>query len=100
MSMEDQLREALRRRDPSVGFAERVAARAESGGRAEPGHSFRWLRAVSAMAVIAPALFTSTSLWQRTREERAGRQAVMALRIASEKLNQARSQVLRQTESQ
>ena len=100
MNMEDQLREVLRRRDPSVGFAERVAARAHSGRRIAPVRGFRWLRATSALALTAAAVFTASSLWQRTQEERAGRQAVMALRIASEKLNQARSKVLRHAESQ
>jgi hypothetical protein len=83
-----------------MGFAERVAARAQSGRRAESVRRFRWLWAVSTLALAATAVLTATSLWQHTQEERAGRQAVLALRIASEKLNQARSKVLRHTESQ
>lgn len=100
MNMEDQLREALRRRNPSVGFAERVAARAQSGRRAQPVRSFPGLWAASALALAAVVVFTASSLWQRTQEERAGRQAVLALRIASEKLNQTRSKVLRHTENE
>jgi hypothetical protein len=100
MNMEDQLREALRRRNPSVGFAERVAARAQSGRRTQAVRGFRGLWAVSALALAATVVFTASSLWQRTQEERAGRQAVLALRIASEKLNHARSKVLRHTENQ
>ncbi len=62
---------------------------------------FRGLWAASAVALTAMVLVsTATSLWQHTREERAGRQAVLALRIASEKLSQARSEVLRHAENQ
>jgi hypothetical protein len=100
MSMEDQLQQALRRRDPSMGFAERVAARAQSGRRAKPVRGFRWLWRTSALALAAAVVFTSTALWQRTQEERAGRQAVLALRIASEKLNHTRSKALRRWETQ
>jgi hypothetical protein len=101
MNMEDQLREALKRRDPSLGFAERVAARAQSGRRADPLPRFRWLWPASAVALAAVVMFPTASLWQREqREERAGRQAVLALRIASERLNQTRTKVLRHVENQ
>ena len=100
MNMEDQLREALRRRDPSVGFAERVTSRAQSGRRAQPARGFRMLWAASSLALAVAVVLTASSLWQRTQEERAGRQAVLALRIASEKLNQVRSKVLGHTENQ
>jgi len=100
MNMEDQLRETLRRRDPTVGFAERVAARAQSGHRAKPVRRLRGLWAASVLALAAAVVLTATSLWQRAQEERAGRQAVLALRIASEKLSQARSKVLWRTENQ
>ncbi len=87
MSMEDQLREALRRRNPSAGFAERVAARAQSGRRAQPVRTFPGLWAASALALAAVVVFTVSSLWQRTQEERAGRRAeCWPYRIASEKL--------------
>jgi hypothetical protein len=100
MNIEDQLRETLRRREPSVGFAERVAARAQSGRRAKPMRRFSGLWAARVLALAAGMVFAATLLWQRTQEERAGRQAVLALRIASEKLNQARSKVLWRTENQ
>jgi hypothetical protein len=100
MNMEDQLKAALQRREPSVGFAERVAARAQFGRRAEPMRGFRGMWAASALALAAVVVFTASSLWQRAQEERAGRQAVLALRIASEKLNHVRSKVLRPTENQ
>jgi len=100
MNMEDQLREVLKRRDAPVGFAERVAARAQSGHRAKPVHRFRGLWAASVLVPVAAVVLTATSLWHRAQEERAGRQAVLALRIASEKLNQARSKVLWRTENQ
>jgi hypothetical protein len=94
--MEVQLRETLRRREPSEGFAERVAARARR--RDEPVGEFRWLWAGSAAALAVAAVFTAGSVWQQQhtrQEERAGQQAVLALRIASEKLNHTRNIVLR-----
>jgi hypothetical protein len=100
MNIEDQLREVLRRREPSAGFAERVAARAEPGRQREPVGMFGWRSATSALALAAVLVFTAGSLWQRTQEERAGHQAVLALRIASEKLNQTRSKALHHTEGQ
>jgi hypothetical protein len=45
-------------------------------------------------------MFAATLLWRRAQEERAGHEAVLALRIASEKLNQVRSEVLWHTENQ
>ena len=100
MNLEDQLREVLRRQEPSIGFAERVAARAQSGREPKPVRRFRLLWATTALAMATLVVFTASSLWQHKQEERAGRQAVLALRLASEKLNQVRSQALRHTENQ
>jgi hypothetical protein len=100
MNLEDQLRDALRRRNPSVGFAERVAARAHSGYRVDPVRRFRGLWTASAVVLAAVVMFAATLLWRRAQEERAGHEAVLALRIASEKLNQVRSEVLWHTENQ
>jgi hypothetical protein len=100
MNLEDQLRQTLQRKDPSPGFAERVAARAQSGRRLAPERPFLWLRMATAVTLAAAIAFTAGLAWQRSQEERAGRQAVLALRIASAKLNQVRSLALRHTESQ
>jgi len=93
MNLDDELRAALRRDSPSPGFAMRVVAKAQSSR--VPNASIRrlvWATALAAMLVIG---FTTTYEYRQMKAERAGRDAVMALRIASEKLNLARDRVLR-----
>ena len=93
MNLEDELRAALRREDPSLGFAKRVVARAQSS-RA-PRQSmlrFIWAMAIAAMLMIG---LTATYEVRQMKAERAGREAVIALRIASEKLNSVREKVVR-----
>jgi hypothetical protein len=107
MNLEDQLREALRRQDPPEGFAERVIQQAgPAAGREKvqfgerPRRRFRarlgfqgWWPAVS-VAAAAMLVFSVSLEYRRVQEERAGRQAVQALQIASEKLNIVRDKVL------
>jgi hypothetical protein len=93
MNFEDELRAALRREDPSPGFANRVVARAQANPapkRAMP-RTF-WAAAIAAMLAIA---FTATFEYRQMKAERAARDAVVALRIAADKLNMTRDKVLR-----
>jgi len=93
MNLEDELRAALRREDPSLGFAKRVVARAQS--RRAPRKTmprFIWAVAIAAMLVIG---LTATYEVRQMKAERAGRDAVLALRIAADKLNSAREKVVR-----
>ena len=99
MNLEDELRAALRREDPSPGFAERVVARAGSSPapkRAipifQPVRIPRtvWAAAMAAMLVVG---FAATSEYRQMKAERAGRDAVIALRITAEKLNMTRDKV-------
>jgi len=93
MNLEDELRSALRRENPSPGFAERVVARAHSS--AKPTRAIPrmiWAMAVAAMLAIG---FTSTYEYRQMKAERASHDAVIALRIASEKLNLARERIVR-----
>ena len=97
MNLEDELRAALQRENPSVGFAERVIARAQHSHTPKasihrPIHRMIWAAALAAMLVIG---FTSTYEYRQMKAERASRDAVIALRIASEKLNLARDKALR-----
>ena len=92
-SLEDELRSALRRREPSPDFAERVLARvsAESVRRAprvsQPG--IRWV-----VALAAALLLTAGSLeYRHYRGERARDQVLLAVRIAGSKLNRAQKKV-------
>ena len=122
--LEDELRRALRRREPPPGFAERVLGRVrqEADARnpvstapgAQPARRIRWagwslfgprfrlgLAAVVAVLVLAVSL----SVWRRHREEQdriagaAARAQVMeALRITSAKLNRVRAKVAAATD--
>jgi len=93
MNLEDELRAALRREDPSPDFARRVVARAQSSAR--PARVFPrmvWAMALAALLVIG---FSAAYEYRQMQAERAGRDAVIALRIAADKLNIARERVVR-----
>ena len=83
MNLEDELRAALRREDPSPGFAqrvlaERIAARAKTNPVRKPWMPrMVWAAALAAMLVIG---FTAVSQYrQQQKAERAAGQAVLAL---------------------
>lgn len=86
---EDQLRETLRRRDPSPGFAERVIARANPPKRARPAWAIAAIAAMLAVGVFA------NHEYQQRRAEDAHRRAMLALSITAKKLNLFRDKVLR-----
>lgn len=96
MKLEDQLRDALRRQDPPAGFAERIIQQAGPARanlrQAQPKRRPRvWW---PAFAAAAAAVVLSLSVEYRHRqEEEAGREAIVALRIASQKLNSVRDKV-------
>jgi hypothetical protein len=93
MNLDDELRAALRREDPSPGFAHRVVARAQSSAKPTRAiHGMTWAVALAAMLLIG---FTSAYEYRQMKAEQASRDAVIALRIASEKLNLARDKALR-----
>jgi hypothetical protein len=97
MKLEDELRNALRRQDPPAGFAERVIqqagpARANFRPAQPKRRPYVWW---PAFAAAAAAVVFSLSVENRHRqEEEAGRQAIVALRIASQKLNAVREKVV------
>jgi hypothetical protein len=95
---DDDLRQALRRQDPPEGFAERVLAKA---GRLDAERQpARWYVAVAAAAVLAGMIVaagTGVRVYQwRTHQAdglRAKEDVMRALRVTSEKLGAARTQV-------
>jgi hypothetical protein len=94
MNIEDELRAALRREDPSPGFTQRVLAN-RMVARARPARrasTFRmiWAGALAAMLAIG---FTAMYEVRHRKAERAGHEAVLALRIAAEKLNMTRDKI-------
>ena len=101
MNLDDELRAALRREEPSPGFAQRVVTRAQSSPATKAAipifqpvrlPRMMWAAAMAAMLVIG---FAATSEYRQMKAERAAHEAVMALRIAANKLNMTRDKVLR-----
>jgi len=89
-SLDDELRSALRRREPSPDFAARVMARV-SAAPVRPARQ-PWVRWVAAMA--AALLLTVGGLEYREYQgERAKDQVLLAMRIAGSKLNKAQRKV-------
>jgi hypothetical protein len=90
MNLEDELRSALRRKEPSPEFTERVLARV--AGRPLRRASRPWVRWVAAMA--ASILLAAGAMGYRQYQgERARSQVLLALRIAGGKLNKAQKKV-------
>jgi hypothetical protein len=100
MQLEDELRKALQRQEPSPGFAERVAARLETPALKpniqvmRPRRRMFWAAAIAAMLALGAV---TASEYRRMRAEHQREQAVRALRITVEKLNLARTKVLEAT---
>jgi hypothetical protein len=93
MNLDEELRAALRREDPSPDFAKRVVARAKvSPARKSPMPRMIWAAAMAAMLAIG---FTAMFEYRQMKAERAGRDAVIALRITAEKLNMTRDKIHR-----
>jgi hypothetical protein len=92
MDLEDQLRSALKREDPSPDFAERVLARVSAAPvRRAPRPWIRWLAAVAAALLLAAGSLE----YRHYRGERAKDQVLLAVRIAGGKLAKAQKKVHR-----
>jgi hypothetical protein len=98
MNLDDELRAALRREDPAPDFtqrvlARRVVARAKATPQSnQPIFRIAWAAAIAALLIIG---LTATYEVRQMKAERASRDAVLALRIAADKLNSAREKVVR-----
>lgn len=98
MDLERDLRNALERKPAPAGFTARVMdALEQDGARPQPDPRFlgmRW-RAVAAAALLTVTLggWAAHQVQQRREAERAKEEVLFALRITSEKLNQARTQL-------
>lgn len=93
MNLDDELRSAMRREEPPLGFTQRVVARAQTKPVPKTG-MFRMIWAASIAAVLVIG-FTAVSEYRQVKAERAASQAVVALRITAAKLNKTRDKVLK-----
>jgi hypothetical protein len=102
MSLEHELRRALSRKDPPGGFDDRVLARVASGVTVRIGrHRRRWSRAALPLAASVMLAFGATYYVQQHRQareaeaqtERAARDVVLALQIASETVSEAQAKL-------
>ena len=89
MNLETELKAALRKQNPSPGFANRVVAAAVPRKRTP---MMVWAAAMAAMLMAGVAIHNE---YQHRRAERASEQVMLALRITSEKLNVARDRGLK-----
>ena len=93
--MEQELKNALRRKQPSADFAQRVMNEINRGLRTEDrGLRTHW-RAVAAALTLTAILggWTAHTIAERRAGERAKDEVLLALRITSAKVRYAQSQV-------
>jgi hypothetical protein len=94
MNFEDELRSALRRRDPSPDFTQRVLARVSAQPIRRERQPFsqpwaRWAAAIAAVLILAVGGLE----YRHYQGERAKDQVLLAVRIAGSKLNKAHKKV-------
>jgi hypothetical protein len=95
--LEEQLKNALRRRQPPEGFAPRIVARVGLGTREARRWLWfprlRWALVLLLCVAVFGGLVYRHARVERARGEVAKRQAIMALRIAGRKIQEAKSKV-------
>jgi hypothetical protein len=97
--LESELKSALRRRDPPEGFADRVMTRVPARRRQRWSHSRLAIAAAAMIAVIGGGFYEQQKADRVRREgERAKAELVVALEIASEKLQYTKAKVLKKSE--
>lgn len=94
MSLEDDLKRALRRQAPAPGFAGRVMQRIDHQ-TAEKRRQPVWWRAAAASLTLAAILggYATHRVAEHRRGERAKEQVLTAMRIAGEKVRYAQQEV-------
>jgi hypothetical protein len=92
MSLEQDLRHALRRESPAPGFASRVLQRIE---HEQAPKRNRWWRAVAASVTLTALLggWAAHTIHERREGERARDQVLLALKIAGDKVRYAQQEV-------
>jgi hypothetical protein len=96
MNLEDELKLALRRQEPSPDFTERVLARVAAPARRAPRTFQPWQQPmIRWVAPVAAALLLAAggTEYRHYRGERAKAQVLLAVRIAGSKLSKAQRKV-------
>lgn len=94
--LEDELRQALRRREPPAGLAERVLERVREPEKHHPPlFHWRWLAAAAALIVLAAGLHFFQERRRRLEGERAKEQVMLALHVTGSKLRLAQQRIQR-----
>ena len=97
---DDQLREALRRRQPPEDFSEKVLARIRQQPAPRPRSSFRAWMAVAAAAVMLMTVVGLPAYREHTRRikgERAKEQVMLTLRMTGATLRRVQERVQQHT---
>jgi hypothetical protein len=95
MTLENDLKRALRRQAPAPGFAGRVMQHIEEAEHAEKPKRPVWWRAAAASVTLAALLggYATHRVVEHRRGERAKEQVLTAMRIAGEKVRYAQQEV-------
>jgi hypothetical protein len=97
--LENELKSKFRRREAPEGFADRVMSRLPERKRQVRFHSWVAAAAAAMIAVLGGGLYEHQKAERIQREgERAKAELVLALEIASEKLQHTRAKVLKNSE--
>lgn len=102
MNIEQELASALGTEAPPAGFSDRVLARiheeTSSGTLKGAAYAGGWTRLAAAVLLVLSTGLLSSFYMEQIRQEAAGQRAkhelVLAMRIASEKTNLARQEVI------
>lgn len=91
---EQDLRDALSRRDPPEGFVERVLSRAGTGARGPHVVSgIGWVAAAAAALILTVGLVFDSGRIEQARGEQAKQEVLLALRVAGRTLNEVEQRV-------
>jgi len=96
MNIDDTLRQALARKSPPPGFTERVMAAIDAESRRPArsrAHAWRQWAVAAGLLIAIGGGATARYIEQRREGERAKEQVLLALRITSAKLQDAREHV-------
>ena len=97
--LENELKSAMGRREAPAGFTDRVMARIPPPKRRAWSHSWFAAAAAALIAIFGSGAYEYQKAERMRREgERAKAELVMALEIASEKLQHTRVKVLKSSE--